>query len=172
MTRKVKMKKDKLHNVKSTGFKTPDNYFDSLEDKLFERISNQDFIEDIETTGYTVPNDYFKSIEDKVLNKLDTKNTPVVSLFTRKSFYYIAGIAASLLLLFAIFTNTNKTEELSLEIVESYLENRDLDSYEIAQLLSDTDLLEDDFTIIETPYNEDNLEYYLLENTDIETILE
>lgn len=167
------MKKDKLHNIKSTGFKTPDNYFDSLEDKLFERISEEKSIDGVKDTGYIVPEDYFDTVEDKVVGQLEASETPVVKLNTRKTFYYIAGIAASFMLLLAIFMNRgDNPEELSIEMVETYFEESDLDSYEIAQLLSDEDLLEDDFTIIKTPYEEDNLESYLLENTDIESYLE
>ncbi|WP_296386295.1 hypothetical protein [Winogradskyella sp.] len=167
------MKKDKLHKVKSTGFKTPDHYFESFEDKLFDRLNENNSIENIETSGFTAPSDYFDSVEDKVFSKLNTENKSVINLQPRKTFYYVAGIAASLILLFAVFINTETTEEsLSAEMVETYLENRDLNSYELAQLLSDTDLLEDDFTIATTPYEEDNLELYLLDNSDIETILE
>ena len=166
------MKKDKLHNIKSTGFKTPDDYFEAFEDKIFERLHNEKSIEGIEDSGHTVPKDYFDTVEDKVLNNINTEDKPIVKLKTRKTFYYIAGVAASLMLLFAVFINNNNTEELSVEMVENYLENRDLDSYELAQLLSDEDLLEDDFTIATTPYKEDNLESYLIENTDIESYLE
>jgi hypothetical protein len=166
------MKKDKLHNAKSTGFKTPDNYFESIEDKFFEHLSEKKVIDSIEDSGYTLPKDYFNTVEDKVLGQLNSEEKPVVKLNSRKSFYYIAGIAASLIVLFAIFINNTKPEEISVEMVENYLENRDLDSYELAQLLSDEDLLEDDFTIAATPYEEDNLESYLLDNVDIETYLE
>ncbi len=68
--------------------------------------------------------------------------------------------------------NSGINEELSVDIVETYLEERNLDSYELAQLLSDVDLLEEDFTIIDTPFEEDKLESYLLDNADIQTILE
>jgi hypothetical protein len=166
------MKKNKIHNIKSTGFETPDHYFESFESKLFERLTENELIKDIEEPGYTVPNGYFDSVEDTVFSKLRHNNSPVISLNSRKSFYFIAGIAASLLLLFAVFINNESSEYISAEVVEVYLENRDLSSYELAELLSDVNLLEDDFTIIQTPYEEGNLESYLLEYTDIETILE
>jgi len=173
MTRKVNMKKNKSHNVKSTGFKTPDQYFESFEGKLFERLNDKESIEGIETSGYTVPKDYFNTVEEKILSKLNTDEKPVISLNSRNTFYYIAGIAASLILLMAIFINNEQTEEAyTAEMVEAYFEDRDLSSSDLAQLLSDSDLLDEDFTIIETPYEEDNLESYLLNNSDIETILE
>ena len=165
------MKNEKLHNIKSNGFKTPENYFDSIEDKFFERLKFEENIEGVNDSGFTAPEDYFDTLEDKILSKLEDK--PVVKLNSRKNFYYIAGIAASLLLLFAIFLNNNDTtQELSAEMVETYFENSDLDSYELAELLVNADILEEDFTIVETEYKEENLESYLLENTDIETILQ
>ncbi|SDS64982.1 hypothetical protein SAMN04515667_2655 [Formosa sp. Hel1_31_208] len=167
------MKNKKLHTIKSAGFKTPDQYFDSFDAKIIARIKDKKTIEGIELPGFSVPENYFDSIEESVLNKLHLENdSPVIALSYRKSFYYIAGVAASLVLLFAIFINGNTNDELSVDMVENYLETRDLDSYELAQLLSDADLLEDGFTIIETSYNEDNLESYLLENADIQSILE
>jgi hypothetical protein len=165
------VKKEKLHNIKSSGFKTPENYFNAFDDKLFERLNIKESIEGVNDSGFTTPKDYFESLEDKILNKLEDK--PVVKLNTRKTLYYVAGIAASLLLLLAIFINTgSKTQELSAEMVETYFENSDLDSYELAELLVNADILEKDFTLVETEYNEENLESYLLENTDIETILQ
>lgn len=165
------MKKEKLHNINSNGFKTPDNYFQSFEDKFFERLNEKETIEGINDSGFTIPEDYFESLDGKILNKI--KDKPVRKLNTRKVFYYVSGIAASLLLMVSIFMNSDgKTQELSAEMVETYFKNSDLDSYELAELLVDADILEEDFTLIETEYKEENLESYLLENTDIETILQ
>ncbi|APY09352.1 hypothetical protein BWZ20_14020 [Winogradskyella sp. J14-2] len=165
------MKKEKLHNIKSSGFKTPENYFDAFDDKLFERLNIKENIEGITDSGFTTPKDYFETLDDKILSKLEDKL--VVRLHTRKTLYYVAGFAASLLLLIAIFTNNgSEAKELSAEMVETYLKNRNLDSYELAELLINADILEEDFTLVETEYNEENLESYLLENTDIETILQ
>ena len=84
MTRKVNMKKNKLHNVKSTGFKTPDHYFESFEGKLFDRLTEEESIKDIEEPGYTVPKDYFNTVEDKVFSKIRREDSPVISLKSRK----------------------------------------------------------------------------------------
>ncbi|GAB4157291.1 MAG: hypothetical protein Tsb0033_08960 [Winogradskyella sp.] len=165
------MKKDKLHNIKSNGFKIPDNYFESFEDSFFKSLNDNKVIDGINDAGFKVPEGYFDTIDEKVINNLEDK--PVVRLNARKTLYYVAGIAASLLLLFAIFINDgDKTQELSAEMVETYFENSDLDSYELAELLVNADILEEDFTLVETEYKEENLESYLLENTDIETILQ
>ena len=165
------MENKKLHSIKSTGFKTPDNYFESFDAKLKERLAEKELIEDIDTPGFEVPDNYFETLDDKILNQLE-EDKPVIALKSRQPFYYIAGIAASLLLLFAIYINQESTEEISAEMVENYFKDSDLDSYELAQLLSDAELLEDGFIITETDYNQDNIEAYLLENTDIEELLQ
>ncbi len=166
------MKKEDLNNIAETGFKTPDNYFESFEDKLFERLADQDNNIGVNDTGFKVPDNYFDTLEDTILDKLDKEETPVVQLRPRTKFYYIAGIAASIVLILALFINRNTVDELSVEMVESYFENSDLDSYELAELLTETEILEDDFEITETNLDEENIETYLLDNVDLEYILE
>lgn len=167
------MKTNNLHNIKSSGFKTPDNYFESIEDQLFDRISDEKKIEGIDRSGFSVPDHYFGSVDSEIIEKLHPpQKTPVFTLQSRKTFYYVAGIAASLVLLFAIFINGTAETEISADMVETYLETRDLDSYELAELLTDAELLDEDFTVVETSYNEDYIESYLLDNADIESIIE
>jgi len=165
------MKNKKLEHIKSAGFKTPDNYFESFDAKLKARLSENDTIENVEASGFKIPDNYFETLDDKILNKVKD-DKPVITLKSKQKLYYIAGIAASLILLFAIFINKDTTDDISAEMVESYFQESDLDSYELAELLSDAELLEDDFIITETDYNEDNLETYLLDNSDIEELLQ
>ena len=80
------MKKEKLHNINSNGFKTPDNYFQSFEDKLFERLNEKETIEGINDSGFTIPEDYFESLDGKILNKI--KDKPVVKLKKKKSILF------------------------------------------------------------------------------------
>lgn len=166
------MKKDKFNNITETGFKTPKNYFDSFEENLMDRLHKKEAISNFEDPGFTVPKGYFNTIDKKVFSKLEKQETPVIRLSSKKPLYYIAGIAASIILVLAIFINKPFEDEISVEMVEAYLEDRDLSSYELAELLSDSDLLEDDFIITETSFEEGNLESYLLENSEIELIIE
>ena len=167
------MKNKDLHIIKSSGFKTPDNYFESFDDRLFDRLQDERKIEGIEQSGFSVPDHYFENVEAQILEKLDPpKVTPIFTLNTRRSLYYVTGIAATFVLLFAIFINGNNNEEISADMVETYLETRDLDSYELAELLTEAEILDEDFSVIETSYNEDLLESYLLDNADIESIIE
>lgn len=165
------MKHKKIQHIKSAGFKTPDNYFESFDAKLKTRLSETEPLNTIETSGFKVPENYFDNLDNKILSKLE-EDKPVFTLKSRQTFYYVAGIAASLILLFAIFINNDNTESISVEMVETYFQDSDLDSYELAELLSEAELLEDDFIITETNYNEENLENYLLEYSDIEELLQ
>ena len=101
------MKKEKLHIIKSPGFKTPKDYFESFDDKLMQHLNGKEIIEGIKVTGFKVPDTYFNSVENTILNKIEKEDkTPVIELKSRTPFYYVASIAASLLLLFALFFNT------------------------------------------------------------------
>lgn len=167
------MKNDKLHNIKTTGFKTPASYFDTFEDQLFDRLEDKEAIAGIEASGYTVPKNYFDTVEDSILAKIKNDNKPVIQLRFRNTIYYSIGIAASLLLMLALFFNNQRQEsELTAEMAQVYFEERGINSYDLVDLISETNLSEDDLIIIDTPYEEDNLEAYLLENSNIESILD
>lgn len=167
------MDNKKLNKNIPSGFKVPKGYFDSFEDKLMEQLKSESTFE-VSEPGFKVPENYLDSIENSVFEKLnEKKETPVISIFRSKKLYFISGIAASLLLLFAVFINSsNTTEELSFEMVENYFINSDLDTYELAELLTDVEILVEDFSIAEIDYKEENLEDYLIDNADIELILE
>ena len=74
------MDKDKLHTIKSTGFKTPKHYFETFEDELFSKLSEEKAISGIESTGYTVPKDYFSDVDDRILSQLDNESKPVIQV--------------------------------------------------------------------------------------------
>ena len=58
-----------LKNIKTTGFKTPDNYFDTIEDNVIDNIKLNDVLNN-ESNGQTIPEGYFDSIEDSVFQKI------------------------------------------------------------------------------------------------------
>ena len=168
------MKKDNLHINKKTGFKTPEQYFESFETQLNELIKLEETVCDIQQTGYTVPKNYFNSVEDSIMNNLSQREdkTPVINVNFKRSLYYISGIAASLVLLFAIFIGNEESSEISIDMVETYFETQDINSYELAELLVDAELIDDNFTITDNTYDETNLETYLLDNADIDVFIE
>lgn len=163
------MKNKKLHNIKSVGFKTPNDYFESFDEKIFSKLNTESQLNSIKETGFKVPDYYFESLNDKILNNnLENK---VIQLLSRRNLVYISGIAAAILLLFnlSLFDNKPSFDNLENESVENYIFDEDISSYEIAALLGD-EPIEENF-IIEHNFNADNIEEYLLENADIEDLM-
>lgn len=166
------MKNNKLHNIKSHGFKVPKDYFDAFEEKLLNKIKDEDVVLGKTATGFKVPNGYFDTVEDLVLQKLSEDNkTKVIPLFRKRTMVYISGIAASILLLFnlSIFEKTPSFDNLETETVENYIIDQDISSYEIASLFTDTEL--DDNNFVDHNFDAENIEEYLLDNADIEALV-
>ncbi|HHC78517.1 MAG TPA: hypothetical protein ENK46_01450 [Flavobacteriia bacterium] len=63
------MKKNKLQHIKSQkgGFKTPEGYFDTVEDAVFAKITSEKFAE---KEGFSTPSSYFDTVEDTILTKI------------------------------------------------------------------------------------------------------
>lgn len=166
------MSKKDLHNI-SSGFKTPDNYFNSIEDRVFNQINTKSPLDEIKATGFSTPNDYFNSVEENILSKIEDEKPKVISLFNKKNLLYVSSIAAALVLMFNIFIPKEETQDVDAELVEFYLlEEQNLNSYELADLLSEAEFLDEDFTVLEDQINESDLESYLLDNVNIEDIIE
>lgn len=164
------MEKNKLNNITSTGFKTPEQYFESFDDKLFERLAEKKTIAGIETSGFTVPNDYFKTVEDNVFSKLNNEEKPVIRLKSKSKFYYVAGIAASFALLFSIvFNNKDVTfDAVDTLALESYLYQEDYTSDELAVLFTENDISVNDF--IDVQISEETINQYI-ESIDSEDFI-
>ncbi len=162
------MKQNKLHNIKETGFKVPDDYFNSLEDRIISDIKLKKISGD---SGFKLPEDYFNTLEDSITDKISTSTpTKVIPLFRKRTVIYMSSIAAAVLILFnlSIFENKLTFDSLDFETVENYIINENIGSYEIATLLSDDDLIEENF--IEYNVEERTMETYILDNLDIEDI--
>ena len=161
------MNKTKLHYIKGSGYKTPKNYFDGLEDSIMNQIKLQG---KIESTGFKAPDNYFESLEDKIFGKVAHK-PKVISIFNRRNLLYASSIAAALVLMFSIFINKNDLtfDDLEIASIESYLYDEGIDSYEIASLLTEEELITDNF--IESELSEDLIEDYLIENATIEDLI-
>lgn len=164
----------KLKDIKKTGFKTPKDYFDGLEDAVFSKISTENMQEVIDDHGFSMPEGYIEGIEDTVFEKLDQDNTKVISLFNRRNLLYMSGVAAALLIMFTIFMNKDSQtiDDLDQNQVENYILDQDISSYELASLLTDEELTTINEGIMEEAYDDESLEDYLLENVNLEDIIE
>lgn len=161
-------------NIKNTGFETPKIYFDSVEDAVFSSLQSEKLKNSTSDPGYSIPEGYFDSLEDEVLSKIDKPETKVISLNTRKLLYTATSIAAILVLYFTLFSKTerNTLDSLDTEVVEAYILEQEIDSYELASLLTDEDIDTINGDIFKEEFNSDQLEEYILENIELESIIE
>jgi len=169
------MSNNKLNKINKTGFKTPDDYFESLEDTIMSKLHNDKVLKDIKDSGYKVPDTYFKSLEDTIIAKLpNNKPTKVISFFSKRNIAFISSIAAVIMIMFGIFYNTTNDnfDSLDTDLVETYLQNQDLNTYELAALFTEEELTETDFGISNANYTEQSLEDYLLDNANLEDLIE
>lgn len=169
------MAKEKIHNIKSTGFKTPDNYFQDLEASLANKIEVLELSESIKNTGFKIPEGYLEIAENTILKKVSyKKETKVVSLFNKRNIRYLSSsIAAAVALFISIFLFNKKDPlptfvTLENETVEDYILT-EVSTYDMTTLLNKDQLNE---TIhIDSSLSEENIEDYLLNNVDIEDLI-
>ncbi|MBX2829165.1 MAG: hypothetical protein KTR22_13445 [Flavobacteriaceae bacterium] len=157
------------------GFKVPEGYFDSVEDRLFDALDLEELLKE---TGFEVPEGYFDGLEDKILEKVQDapQETKVISIFRQKVFWYTASVAASAAIIVMLFFKPAGGEEEmdlnepTLAEIEAYLDQDPtaIDSYDLAQVLTD-----EDWEVLETEntyLDEESLEEYILDNIDDPTI--
>lgn len=169
------MKHKKLEHIKSAGFKTPHNYFESFDAKLKKRLSENKPLDNIETSGFKVPDQYFQTLDTKISSQLK-HDKPVIALKSKQVLYYSIAVAASIVLLFSIVfssetvTNTPTFETLEMASIENYLYTEDYTHLELASLLTEDELSQDNF--ISLDISENTIETYLLDNINIEDLIE
>ena len=160
-----------LKNIKTTGFKTPDNYFDTIEDNVMGNIKLNNILNS-KSTGQTTPEGYFDTIEDSVFQKINSskKEIKVIRLFTRKNMFYAASIAAAIILMLIVVLPSNPSfSNLELETVENYIYQESYSSEDIAALLTEEELKE--VLYADSSYSDESLEDYILDNTTIEDFI-
>ena len=162
------MKNKKIHNIDSSGYKTPDDYFASLDEKIFNKLNNVNHLNSIKDSGFKVPDNYFESFNEKLIN---TNEPKVIALFNKRNLVYISSIAAAILLLFnlSLFENKPTFNNLDIETVENYIEDENISSLEIASLLTDEHI--EEHIVVDYSVNDVNIEEYLLNNADLEDLM-
>jgi len=163
------MENNNLNKIKNSGFTAPKDYFKNFEDTIMSHAKLKD---SISNSGFEVPDGYFENLEDSIMQKVSERDTTkVIPLFTRRNLIYISGVAAAILLFFnlSIFNNDITFDSLDIETVENYIIDEGINSYEIAALLTEEDLLDSDF--VENDYSDETIETYILDNLDIEDLI-
>lgn len=128
------MEENRLPYSNKSGFKVPEGYFQDFESRMMERVTKDE--KDFGTSPFKVPQNYFEQLGDRVFEKLENppKKGKVIPLFRRKTWSYIAGVAAVAAVFFSsvIFNDNGEIgfEDLDISAVENYLlESFDMDNH-------------------------------------------
>ena len=159
------MKNKNLKNIQESGFKIPEGYFEDFENTIMDHAILKEKVKD---SGFTVPKDYFNTLEDNILSNVAEKEpVKIISLINKKTIIYLSGIAATILLLFNIFTFNEEFnyDSLDIETVEHYILSENLETEELASLFNDSDFLEEGFMTIN--FSEEAIEDYAIDNLEI-----
>ncbi|MCW5519730.1 twin-arginine translocation signal domain-containing protein [Aureitalea sp. L0-47] len=155
-----------------SGLNAPEGYFENFEDRMMLKVMEDSLPA---SNGLKVPEGYFDSVEDKVLNSLAENEDPkVISLFSRRNFLYAAGIAASLVLIISLWGGAGEDinlTDINVNEVEAFIDEGGLEinTYDVLALLEEEDLSE--ITLPMEEISEENLEKYLLDNFDENSLL-
>lgn len=155
------MKHKKIDTIKTTGFEIPKNYFEGLEDQIMAQTK----ISEVDNSGFKLPDGYMDTLEDQLMSALSQKTPPkVVPLFGKRTIIYASSIAATVLLLLNLSLFEKDNSELEDQTVENYIINEAMSSYDIASLLEDEDLIEENF--VDHNFSEEHIENYVLDHLD------
>jgi hypothetical protein len=167
------VKNKKLHtNNSSSGFTTPKDYFDTFEERLFDKLHTETVIPKAE--GFKVPDTYFDGIEDTLANQLfalEEKETKVISLNAKKNYLKYIGYAAAACVLLVGAINFFGTTSTGISIdnvvnseINTFIENDliAMNNYELLSVYEEENI--DVAALFEVSLNEtETIDY--LENT-------
>lgn len=169
------MKNKKLHtNNTPSGFTTPKDYFDTFEDRLFEKLQTATIIP--KETGFKVPDNYFDGLEDSLANELfssEEKHIKVIPIHSKKKYLTYIGYAAAACVLFLGIINffPDSTTGISIDTVVNSEINTFIDddliamnNYELMTAFEEENI--DISSIFEVHLNETETINYLENTTD------
>ena len=157
------------------GFKTPDDYFKSLEDRLDSLIDQESLPED---SGLKAPQGYFDELEDRIVARLNQSPAPseegrVIPLHQNRFIRIVVGAAAIVVLMILVLRPESDPQDdfqnIDMAQIEDYVEEQMLwDEYDLVPLMEDSELEELDTQDL---FDNDDLQEYLLENIDDTSLL-
>jgi hypothetical protein len=166
------MKTKKLHHIKSSGFKIPDGYLESIDESVLNKLKNSNPLENHQDSGFKVPDQYFETIDDKIMEVVSSeKEVKVIPLMSWKKAIYVSGIAASIVLMVSLFNNYSNQptfDSLEMALIENYISEEGLTREDMASMLNH-DLTLDKF--MDSQLINANLEDYILDNSPVEDYL-
>ncbi|MCM4160621.1 hypothetical protein FHG64_18530 [Antarcticibacterium flavum] len=169
------MKRNKLPYSQKSGFQVPENYFQDLEDRIMNKVTNDESsLEYLKgQSGFVVPQDYFEQFEGKVIDKLglDTPDKKVIPLWKKKKFYYTTAVAAVFIaiistVLFNPVLPDYTMENIELAAFEEYIDRGyiDLNFNEISAFITEEGYAGDSFNTAEL--SDEEMLDYLNENVE------
>ena len=174
MENKIKNSEEYLNSIlgKKSGFSIPKNYFNTTEDAIEAKLSEEKFTKE---KGFTIPDSYFKELENDILAKVSPtkKETKVISFKERILKFIPIAAAASVILFIGLNSFVfNKTEELTLDSlsdvdIEYWLDSNTINTNDVTVILQEDLLDEDDFYF--ATLEDENIEDYInsIDNTSI-----
>ncbi len=150
------MKTNKSKYSKDSGFKHPDNYFESLEERIMQRMETNTKVNLPTHSGFNVPEGYFDSLEKRLIARTSENHSPrVIRLFKKEYLFYAAAVAALFVLIFGdFFKNDPKQtlgwEDIEISAIENYIDEGfemgyiDLSSAEFSDYIFEDGKLVDD----------------------------
>ena len=163
------MKQNILHTNNKSGFILPKNYLEEFEDVVIA----QSKLNDIKEYNFKLPEGYLENLDANIISKVKpkTKSSKLIKITFSKQIVYISSTAAAILLMFnlSIFESKETFESLDIQTVENYIYSENISTYEIASLLTEDDLKEENF--IDYNLSNENIENYILDHIDIQTII-
>lgn len=168
------MNQKKNKHINTTGFKTPESYFESFDEKLFSALHMKNHVIVPKKHGFKAPKNYFNTLDDKVIKKTHalSHKVRVIPVFKHKSVIYLSAIAAAILILFGISSTFNSTpsfKTLETQTVVNFIIDENITPYDIALLLDDDELSQ--ALYVEQTIENSAIEAYLLNNSDLETLI-
>ncbi|APX99816.1 hypothetical protein [Lacinutrix venerupis] len=151
------MKNENLNNVKKTGFKVPQNYFEEFENSILTEAKLKNLVSD---SGFKVPEGYLDNFSVPI-----EKETKVISIFSKKNMLLVSSIAAAIVLFFSlnVFDNSPLSfDDLDTTTVDNYILN-ETEIGDLTSLFQDNELSENQF--IDYSLSDEALDNYI-ENID------
>jgi hypothetical protein len=156
---------EKLNGLDKDSFSVPDGYFESLPEKIIERIDLMDAKKIAAENPFSTPEGYFEKLSSDITNRIAVKtvNRPI---FKRA---VILVPLACLLIMFGYFLLNKNSSTEKTEIATDGLENSSF-----LQSIDESILL-DELIASETVQQDDTLTDYILKNnidlSDLENAL-
>lgn len=130
------MKTNRKKYSQNSGFKVPENYFGSFEEKMMRKLEDENSIEfKNQKSGFITPEGYFNGIEETILAKAQAEKPRVINIARKEYLFYAAAVAAILVMLLGNFFDRGINDPLEWDDVEvSALENYIDEGYDMGYI--------------------------------------